>query len=130
MDLDDDRGAASADTYSHLSDAQLRCAIRFAQAHLRSVEEDHEALRRAYRDEMAAMQSHLVDRLLTRIISRHRPLSEHQRRELQHRFERRATPAAEIISLVRAASRGRSDQIDELSEIEALAILMHVGPVL
>lgn len=128
MDFDDDRDvpATTAGGYSHLNDVQLRSAIRFAETHLRSVEEDHEALRRAYRDEIAMMRSHLVDRLLARILARTRPLSEQQCSELRRRFERRATPAVEVASLVRAASRGRTARLDALNEIEAMALLMRL----
>ena len=130
MDFRDDLDAPVSATseYSHLNDAQLRSAIRFAEAHLRSVEEDHDALRRAYCDEIALMRRHLIDRLLVRILARARPSSEQQRSELRRRFERRATPAVEVASLVRAASRGRTDQLDALSEIEAMALLLRLEP--
>jgi hypothetical protein len=76
MDFDDDPGAPvdSGSPYSNLSDLQLRSAISFAESHLRTVEEDHRALCRAYRDEIATMRSHLVDRLLARIITRAAPV--------------------------------------------------------
>ncbi len=130
MDFDDDRDVpvSTADGYAHLNDAQLRAAIHFAETHLRSVEEDHEALRRAYCDEIAVMRSHLVDRLLARILARARPLSDQQRGELHRRFERRATPAVEVGSLVRAASRGRTARLDALNEIEAMALLLRLEP--
>lgn len=130
MDFRDDLDApVSAESeYSRLNDAQLRSAIRFAEAHLRSVEEDREALRRAYCDEIALMRRHLVDRLLVRILARARPSSEVQRSELRRRFERRATPAVEVASLVRAASKGRTDRLDGLSEIEAMALLLRLEP--
>ena len=130
MDFRDDLDAPISATseYSRLNDAQLRSAIRFAEAHLRSVEEDHDALRRAYRDEIAVMRRHLVDRLLVRILARARPSSELQRGELRRRFERRATPAVEVASMVRAASKGRTDRLDGLSEIEAMALLLRLEP--
>jgi hypothetical protein len=130
MDFDDDRDVpvSTADGYSQLSDAQLRAAIRFAEGHLRSVEEDHETLRSAYRDEITAMRSHLVDRLLARILARARPSSDQQRGELRRRFEQRATPAVEVASLVRAASCGRTARLDALNEIEAMALLLRLKP--
>ena len=130
MDFRDDRDAPvnATSEYSHLNDAQLRSAIRFAEAHLRSVEEDHDALRRAYCDEIALMRRHLIDRLLVRILARAKPSSEQQRSELRRRFERRAMPPVEVASLVRAASRGRTDRLDALSEIEAMALLLRLEP--
>ena len=128
MDFDDDRDVPVSATseYAHLNDAQLRAAVRFAEAHLRSVEADHEALRRVYCDEIALMRSHLIDRLLARILARARPLSYQQRSELRRRFERRGTPAVEVASLVRAASRGRTARLDALNEIEAMGLLMRL----
>ena len=130
MDFRDDLDAPISATseYSRLNDAQLRSAIRFAEAHLRSVEEDHDALHRAYCDEIALMRGHLIDRLLVRIITRARPSSELQRSELRRRFERRAASAVDVASLVRAASKGRTDQLDALSEIEAMALLLRLAP--
>ena len=37
-------------------------------------------------------------------------------------------PPVEVASLVRAASRGRTDQLDALSEIEAMALLLRLEP--
>jgi hypothetical protein len=130
MDFRDDRDASvnATSDYSHLNDAQLRSAIRFAEAHLRSVEEDHDALRRVYGDEIALMRRHLIDRFLVRILARARPSSEQQRSELRRRFERRAMPPVEIASLVRVASRGRTDRLEALSEIEAMALLLRLEP--
>jgi hypothetical protein len=130
MDFDDGRDVpvGTADGYSYLNDAQLRVAIRFAEAHLRSVEEDHEALRHAYFGEIVLMRRHLIDRLLARVLAQAKPLSEQQCSELRRRFERRATPAVEVASLVRAASRGRTAQVDALKEIEAIALLLRLGP--
>jgi hypothetical protein len=130
MDFDDDRDVpvTTGGGYSHLNDAQLRAAIRFAEKHLRSVEEDHEALRHAYRDEIAMMRGHLVDRLLARILVRARPLSEQQYGELRRRFEQRATSEVEVTSLVRAASCGRTARLDALNEIEAMALLLRLAP--
>jgi hypothetical protein len=60
MDSDVPSGAAAqAFDYSQLNDEQLRSAIRFAEKHLRWVQEDHTALLRAYREEINAMRRHL-----------------------------------------------------------------------
>ncbi len=127
MDFDSDPGApASAQEYSQLNDAQLRTAIRFAEERLRWVEEDHVELRRAYRDEIDTMRGQLIDRLLTRMIAQAEPLSEEQRCKLHRRFEQRAIPAEQISLLVRAASRGRTEQFHSLTEIEAMALLLHL----
>jgi hypothetical protein len=127
MDFDGDPGApASADEYSDLNDAQLRTAIRFAEKRLAWVEEDHVELRRAYRDEIDTMRGQLIDRLLARMIAQAGPLSDEQRCELQRRFERRALPAEQIALLVRAASRGRTEQLHALTEIEAMALSLRL----
>jgi hypothetical protein len=127
MDFDGEPGApASADEYSDLNDAQLRTAIRFAEKRLRRVEEDHVELRRAYRDEIDSMRGQLIDRLLTRMIAQAEPLSKGQRCELQRRFERRAMSAEQIALLVRAASRGRTEQLHALTEIEAMALQLRL----
>jgi hypothetical protein len=127
MDFDGDPGApASADEYSDLNDAQLRTAIRFAEKRLRWVEEDHVELRRAYCGELDALRGQLIGRLLTRMIAQAGPLSEEQRCELQRQFERRTMPAGEVALLVRAASRGRTERICALTEIEAMALLLRL----
>jgi hypothetical protein len=127
MDFDGDLGApASADEYSDLNDAQLRTAIRFAEKRLAWVEEDHVELRRAYRDEIDTMRGQLIDRLLTRMTAQAQPLSEEQRCELQRRFERRAIPAEQVALLIRAASRGRTEQLRALTEIEAMALSLRL----
>jgi hypothetical protein len=61
--------SAGAGDYSQLSDGQLRAGIRFAEQHIRSVEEDHVELLRVYRDEVDAMRRHLLDRVLRRMIA-------------------------------------------------------------
>jgi hypothetical protein len=127
MDFDGDHGApAGANAYSDLNDAQLRTAIRFAEKRLVCVEEDYVELRRAYRDEIDAMRGQLIDRLLRRMIAQAEPLSEEQRCELQRRFERRAMPTEQVAFLVRAASRGRTEQLEALTEIEAMALLLRL----
>lgn len=129
MDFDDNVTAASgtAGPYASLSDAQVRSAIRFAEVHLRSVQDDYDTVRRLYRQEIDIMRGHLIDRLLARIITRAKPISDEQHHELLRRFERQATPPATVVSLVRAASRGRTDHVEALSEIEAMAILLLLG---
>src|SRR6202035_1153216 len=90
MDSDVPSGAsAQAFDYSQLNDRQLRSAIRFAEKHLRWVEEDHVALLRAYRAEIDTMRRHLIDRMLRRMVTSSAPLSGEQQRDLRHPFERR-----------------------------------------
>jgi len=128
MDFDDNVSElGGGGPYAGLADAQLRSALRFAETHLRSVQDDHDSLCRLYRDEIAAMRSHLIDRLIARVITRAKPLSDQQRLELLRRFEWRAMPRAKVVSLVRSASRGRTDHLEALSEIEAMAILLYLG---
>lgn len=128
MDFDDHVSAPAdaTDPFASLDDAQLRSALRFVHAHLRSVQDDHDILCRLYRQEIAIIRSHLIDRLLGRIITRGKPLSDQQLVELLRRFERHATPRAKVVALVRAASRGRTDHMEALSEVEAMAILLHL----
>jgi hypothetical protein len=128
MDSDVPSGAsAQAFDYSQLNDGQLRSAIRFAEKHLRWVEEDHVTLLRAYRDEIDAMRRHLIDRMLRRMVISSAPLSSEQQRDLSHAFERRAMDASEIAAVVRAASRGRVGHVNALTEIEAMALLLRLG---
>ena len=128
MDSDVPSGAsAQAFDYSQLNDGQLRSAIRYAEKHLRWVEEDHVALLRAYREEIDAMRRHLIDRMLRRMVTSSAPLSAEQQRDLSHAFERRAMDAREIAVVVRAASRGRVGHVDALTEIEAMALLLRLG---
>jgi|HubBroStandDraft_5_1064220.scaffolds.fasta_scaffold00092_14 hypothetical protein len=119
-------GSAQAFDYSELNDGQLRSAIRFAEKHLRWVEEDHVTLLRAYREEIDAMRRHLIDRMLRRMVSSSAPISDEQRRDLSRAFERRAMGASEIAKVVRAASRGRVGHVDALTEIEAMALLLRL----
>lgn len=113
--------------YRRLSDADLRTAIRFAKSHLRSVAQNHHVLCRAYRREIATMR-----RLLVRRGSRPEPacrasLSDRQR-ALDSRFRALGTPAGRVRSLVRAASRGRTDQVRALTDVEAIALLFCLVP--
>jgi hypothetical protein len=55
--------------YSKLNDAQLQSAIRFAEEHLHSLEEDHLELLRVYRDEIDSMRRDLFERVLGRIVA-------------------------------------------------------------
>lgn len=127
MDSDVPSGAsAQAFDYSQLNDGQLRSAIRFAEKHLRWVEEDHVTLLRAYREEIEAMRRHLIDRMLRRIVTSSVPLSGEQQRDLRRAFERRAMDASEIAVAVHAASRGRVGHVDALTEIEAMALLLRL----
>jgi len=127
MDPDVSFGASpNAFDYSQLDDDQLRSAIRFAEKHLRWIEEDHTMLLHAYRDEIDAMRRHLIDRMLRRIVTGSAPLSDEQRRNLTHAFEQRAMDASEITKAVRATSRGRVARVDALTEIEAMALLLRL----
>ena len=127
MDPDVTFGASpNSFDYSQLNDEQLRSAIRFAEKHLRWVEEDHLTLLRAYRDEIDAMCRHLIDRMLRRMVTGSAPLSEEQRRDLSRAFERRAMDAGEVTKVVRAASRGRVGQVEAMTEMEAMALLMRL----
>ena len=127
MDSDVPSGAsAQAYDYSQLNDGQLRSAIRFAEKHLRGLEEDHVTLLLAYREEIDAMRRHLIDRMLRRMVSSSAPLSDDQKRDLRRAFERRAMDASEIAVVVRAASRGRVGHVDALTEIEAMALLLRL----
>jgi hypothetical protein len=120
-------GASSnAFDYSQLDDEQLRSAIRFAEKHLRWIEEDHTALLLAYRGEIDAMRRHLIDRMLRRIITGSAPLSDERRRDLSRAFERRSMDASAISKAVRATSRGRVARVDALTEIEAMALLLRL----
>ncbi|MBV9719245.1 MAG: hypothetical protein JOZ77_07990 [Candidatus Eremiobacteraeota bacterium] len=113
--------------YSQLDDEQLRSAIRFAEKHLRWIEEDHTTLLRAYRGEIDAMRSHLIDRILRRIVVGSAPLSDEQRRDLNHTFERRGMDPIEITKAIRATSGGRVARVDALTEIEATALLLRLN---
>jgi hypothetical protein len=125
--MDSDRGSsAGTPDYSQLNDAQLRSAIRFAEKHLRSVEENHVELLRAYRDEISAMRRHLFDRILRRLMTAAVPLTEEQRRNLCRELERRRMQADEIAAVIRSATNGRTDRLEALSEIEAMALLLRL----
>jgi hypothetical protein len=127
MDSDGRPGpSAYARDYSQLNDEQLRSAIRFTEKRLRWVQEEHVELTRAYRGEIDAMRKHLIDRMLTRMITTAAPLSDEQRHHLHCAFERRNICADEVARLVRAATRGRSDQVGALNEIEAMALLLRI----
>jgi hypothetical protein len=127
MDPDVSFGASTnAFDYSQLDDEQLRSAIRFAEKHLRWIEEDHATLLLAYRGEIDAMRRHLIDRMLRRMVTGSASLSDEQRRDLNHAFERRSMDASEISKAVRATSRGRVALVDALTDIEAMALLMRL----
>ena len=127
MDSDGRPGpSAHPRDYSQLNDEQLRSAIRFTEKRLRWVQEEHIELTRAYRGEIDAMRKHLVDRMLTRMVTTAAPLSDEQRHHLICAFERRAICADEAARLIRATTKGRSDHIDGLNEIEAMALLLRV----
>jgi hypothetical protein len=127
--MDSDRSAYAFPTaadYAQLNDAQLRSAIRFAEKHMRSLEEGHVALLHAYQDEITAMRRHLLDRVLHRMITAADPLSEQQRRELLHALGQRRMQTKEIAATIRAVTKGRTEQLDALTEIEAMALLLQL----
>jgi hypothetical protein len=127
MDSDVPSGAsAQAFDYSQLNDGQLRSAIRFAEKHLRWVEEDHVTLLRAYREEIDAMRRHLIDRMLRRMVTASASLSDERRRDLHRALDRHAMDVSEVARVVRAASRGRVGHVDALTEIEAMALLLRL----
>jgi hypothetical protein len=127
MDPDVSFGASpNAFDYSQLDDEQLRSGIRFAEKHLRWIEEDHTTLLRAYREEIDAMRRHLIDRMLRRIVTGSTPLSDEQRRDLNRAFERRGMDTTEIAKAIRATSRGRVARVDALTQIEAMALLLRL----
>jgi hypothetical protein len=127
MDTDGRPGpSAHPGDYSQLNDEQLRSAMRFAEKRLRWVQEEHVELTRAYQGEIDAMRKHLIDRVLTRMVSGGAPLSEQQRIDLNAAFERCAMKADETASLIRAATSGRAEQIGALTEIEAMALLLRL----
>lgn len=127
MDTDGRTGSsAHPGDYSQLNDEQLRSAMRFAEKRLRWVQEEHVELTRAYQGEIDAMRKHLIDRVLTRMISGSPPLSDQQRHDLNAAFKRCAVTADEAARLIRAASRGRAEQIGALTEIEAMALLLRL----
>ncbi len=107
MDSDVTSGAsANPFDYSQLNDEQLRSAIRFAEKHLRWIEEDHVTLLQAYREEIDAMRRHFIDRMLRRMVTGSALPSDEQRRDLHRAFEQRSMDSGEMARIVRAASRG------------------------
>jgi hypothetical protein len=118
--------SAGAGDYSQLSDAQLRSGIRFAEQHIQSIEADHVELLRAYRDEVDAMRRHLLDRVLRRMVAATSSLSDQQRRDVRRALDRCRMQPDEIAAVVRAATYGRTDQLDALTEIEAMALLLRL----
>lgn len=127
MDSDGRPGpSAHPGDYSQLSEEQLRTAMRFAEKRLRWVQEEHVELTRAYQGEIAAMRKHLIDRMLTRMITDAAPLSEQQRHDLNIAFARCAMKPDEVTRLIRAATKGRAGQIGALTEIEAMAVLLRL----
>jgi|SRR5579872_685223 len=127
MDSDGRPGpSAHPSDYSQLNDEQLRSAMRFAEKRLRWVQEEHVELTRAYQVEIDAMRKHLIDRMLTRMISSGAPLSDQQRHDLKTAFQRCAMKPDGVARLIRAATRGRAEQIGALTEIEAMAVLLRL----
>lgn len=113
---------SNVDGYSQLTDEQLRGAIRFAEKRIRWADEDHVALQQAYRAEIAAMRKHLFDRLLGRLITTSTPPSAAKARDLRRAIEQRALLPSDVAMLVRATTKGRTDQLESLTEVEAIAL--------
>ena len=113
---------SNVDGYSQLTDGQLRAAIRFAEKRIRWADEDHVALQRVYRAEIAAMRKHLIDRLIGRLITTSTHPSAAQVRDLRLAIEQRALLPSDVAMLVRATTKGRTDQLDSLTEVEAVAL--------
>jgi hypothetical protein len=127
--MDSDGGSPAspiAHDYSQLSDAQLRSAIRFAEQHLRSLEQDHLELLRVYRDEINALRRHLVDRILRRLTTAASALSETQRLDLCRTLDARQMRADDIAAMVRGVTKGRTDRLDALTEIEGMALQLRL----
>ena len=110
----------------NLTDAQLRSALRFAERRLRSLDTEYTALQRAYRHEIATIRRLLIDRLLNRMMAQDGPLSVEQQVELRRRFERHGLSGDQISGLARTVSRGRTDAIGPLTEIEGMALLLRL----
>ncbi len=74
------------------------------------------------------MRRHLIDRMLRRIVTGSAPLSNEQRRDLRRAFAQRSMDSGEMANVVRAASRGRVGEVDALTEVEAMALLLRLEP--
>ena len=129
MDADDQTSEQpTATPYQSLSEIDLRMAIRLAEQHLRSAAYRHHELCRAYRTEIAAMRTALAERIWRRITMGSRRPSEEQRRALYSRLNALGISAVRIRSLVHAVSQGRTTEVDALSEVEAIAVLLYLAP--
>jgi hypothetical protein len=72
------------------------------------------------------MRRQLVDRMLSRMAARGARLSPEQRRDIECALERRGISAVDVATLVRSATKGRSDRPEALTEIEAMAVLLRL----
>ncbi len=72
------------------------------------------------------MRRQLVDRMLSRMAARGERLSHEQRRDIACALERRGVSAVDVATLVRSATKGRSDRLEALTEIEAMAVLLRL----
>lgn len=126
MESDHHAALSSSEDYSQLSDDQLRSAIRFAEKRVRGVEEDHVALLRAYHEEISAMRRHLFDRVLGRLIAVSGPPTRAQSRTLQRAIEKHGLLPNQVAILIRATTRGRTDRLDALTGIEAMALRLRL----
>ncbi len=118
--------SGGAPDYAQLSDNQLRSAIRFAVKRLSCLHEDHAELVRVYRDEIAAMRRHLFERLLAGLIATDARMSTERSREVYCAVRRCGMHPNQILLLIRATTNGRSDRLDDLTEIEGTALLLRL----
>ncbi len=72
------------------------------------------------------MRRHLIDRMLRRIVTSSARLLDEQRHDLHRAFARRSMDPSEIAKVVRAASRGRVGEVDALTDVEAMALLLRL----
>jgi hypothetical protein len=108
--------------YSQLTDEQLHSAIRFAEKRLHWNEEDHAVLLSAYRDEIAAMRRHLIDRALARLLANDSAASPEQHRELRRAIAECGVGENEVARMIRLLTNGRTDRVEDLREIEVMAL--------
>ena len=127
MDTDGRSGPSSRPRdYSQLNDEQLRSAIRFAEKRLHWSQEEHVELMRAYSDEIEAMRRHLFDRVLMRLVTNAAPLSTEQHARLSCALVRHGLSSSDVERLISATTKGRARDVDGLTEIEAMALIIRM----
>jgi hypothetical protein len=102
--MEHDRASGAAygiSPYARLSDAELRTAIRYTERLLDEIEQDHRALRSAYRDEIETMRSHFLDRLLARVIMTDTLITAEQRTRIEGLIGLQNIAATKLSRLVR-----------------------------